>query len=126
MVSLTVERDDGIVGGDATNVLTAANVSASEMNAGAAVTATSETQLDGSSQDAEEQAETNSAWHDLTAQIPGSDYDQDLTGGGPFSDPNDFWSCLGPWLGDEANSLWQGWGYGDFDGLGSSDDMPLM
>jgi hypothetical protein len=127
MVSLTVERDDGIMGGEGANIVTVAGVSASEANGGAAVTGTSETQLDGSSRNAEERMETNSVWHDLTAQITGSAFDQEVgLNGGSFSDPNDFWDCLGPWLGDEADSLGQGWGYGDFGGLDSSAGMPLM
>lgn len=129
MVSLTVERDEESVGEEGMDILTAANVFAPEADGVAAVAAASlQTQSDGSLRDASEQTELNSTWHGLTAQIPGSAPDQEsgLSGGGIFSDPNDFWNCLGPWLGDEAMSLGQSWGYGDFEGLDSSAGMPLM
>ena len=128
MVSLTVERDDEIVGGGGTNIVSAAGVSTTKANDGVTMAvASSGTQLDDASRDIDEQAEMNSAWHDLTAQIPGSAFDQGrgLSGGGTFSDPNDFWNCLGPWLGDDTSSLGQGWGYGEFEGLGSA-SIPLM
>jgi hypothetical protein len=113
MVSLTVERDDEIVGREGENMVTMAGVPALEVNGDTSMAAaSSRTQSDDSSRDAGEQADMSSAWYELTAQIPGSAFDQEsgMSRGGPFSDPNDFWNCLGPWLGDEANSLGQGWG----------------
>lgn len=126
MVSLTVERDDGQCAVGPTN---AAMLDLREGADSLAMAASSHTfHCDRSRVADEHEGADHLAWHELTAQIPGTAFDQDngTSGTGCFSDPNDFWNCLGPWLGDEMDSLGQGWGYGGFEGLESSTCIPVM
>ena len=56
------------------------------------------------------QESANYLWQELAAEMPGRRSQQDCTMPGDiFPDPNDFWSCLGPWLGDEAEGFGQSW-----------------
>lgn len=56
--------------------------------------------------DVNEQASTDLLWQELAAEIPGIVYRQDSTPtGDSFPDPNEFWNCLGPWLGDDVDGL---------------------
>jgi len=98
MVSLTVERgDQGQTNGAGHNQTTGS--------------IPSET-VDG-------QMTTELLWQELAAEMPGSGSQQDyMMPGDVFPDPNDFWNCLGPWLGDEADGFVQSWldpGTGGYD-----------
>ena len=127
MVSLTVERDEGTGDGEGVRIASVTGDHAAEGDGGSATAASSNTFVDDPSQGFNGQTEMNMAWHELTAQIPGPVFDQEcvLNGGGTFSDPNDLWNCLGPWLGDEVDGIGQGWGFGNLEGLGSS-AVPVM
>lgn len=47
-------------------------------------------------------------WQELAAEMPGSGSQQEyMMPGDVFPDPNDFWNCLGPWLGDEVDGFGQ-------------------
>jgi hypothetical protein len=53
---------------------------------------------------------TELLWQELAAEMPGSGSNQDyMMSGDVFPDPNDFWNCLGPWLGDEVDGFGQSW-----------------
>jgi hypothetical protein len=57
-----------------------------------------------------EQPPMDLLWAELAAQMPGPSFQPDnLMPGGVFPDPNDFWNCLGPWLGDDTDSSGQSW-----------------
>jgi hypothetical protein len=57
-----------------------------------------------------EQTSTDLLWQELAAEMPGSGSQQEFTmPGDVFPDPNDFWNCLGPWLGGEADGFGQSW-----------------
>jgi hypothetical protein len=62
---------------------------------------------------------TELLWQELAAEMPGPACQQDyMMPGDVFPDPNDFWNCLGPWLGDEVDGFGQSWldpGTGEFD-----------
>ena len=58
-------------------------------------------------------------WQELAAEMPGPGAQHDyMMPGDVFPDPNDFWNCLGPWLGDEVDGFGQNWldpGTGGYD-----------
>jgi hypothetical protein len=57
-----------------------------------------------------EEMSTGLFWQELAAEMPGPGSQQDFTmPGDMFPDPNDFWNCLGPWLGEEADGFGQSW-----------------
>lgn len=102
MVSLTVERDER---------------SDDVSRYGAAVSSQSPRVADG-------QAGMNNMWHEVAAEMPGSYLHQnDGWSGGLCSDPNDFWNCLGPWLGDEADGVGSSWLDLDAEGLACSNPL---
>lgn len=65
------------------------------------------------------QMTTELLWQELAAEMPGASSQQEYTmPGDVFPDPNDFWNCLGPWLGDEVDGFGQSWlnpGIGGYD-----------
>jgi hypothetical protein len=63
-----------------------------------------------SSETADGQISTELLWQELAAEMPGPGSQQAyMISGDVFPDPNDFWNCLGPWLGDEVDGFGQGW-----------------
>jgi hypothetical protein len=57
-----------------------------------------------------EQPPMDVLWSELAAQMPGPSLQPDsVMPGGVFPDPNDFWNCLGPWLGDDIDGSGQNW-----------------
>lgn len=61
-----------------------------------------------SSETVDGQMTTELLWQELAAGMPESDSQQDyMIPGDVFPDPNDFWNCLGPWLGDEVDGFGQ-------------------
>jgi hypothetical protein len=63
-----------------------------------------------SSETADGQISTELLWQELAAEMPGPGSQQAyMISGDVFPDPNDFWNCLGPWLGDEVDGFGQSW-----------------
>jgi hypothetical protein len=63
-----------------------------------------------SSETLDGQMTTELLWQGLAAEMPGPGSEQDhMMPGDVFPDPNDFWNCLGPWLGDEVDGFGQSW-----------------
>lgn len=63
----------------------------------------------GSSETVDGQMTTELLWQELAAEMPGTGSQQDHMIPDVFPDPNDFWNCLGPWLGDEVDGFGQSW-----------------
>ena len=56
------------------------------------------------------QTTTELLWQEFAAEMPGPGAQHDyMMPGDVFPDPNDFWNCLGPWLGDEVDGFGQSW-----------------
>lgn len=72
-----------------------------------------------SSETMDGQTTTELLWHELAAEMPGPGTQHDyMMPGDMFPDPNVFWNCLGPWLGDEVDGFGQNWldlGTGGYD-----------
>lgn len=72
-----------------------------------------------SSETVDGQITTELLWQELAAEMPGAGSQQEYTmPGDVFPDPNDFWNCLGPWIGDDVDGFGQSWldpGTGGYD-----------
>lgn len=87
MVSLTVERSESVNVFDAGHDQTTGSLTTDDVN---------------------EQSSNDLLWQVLAAEMPELSYQPDsmLSGSDIFPGPNEFWNCLGPWLGDDLDGLW--------------------